>query len=116
MAPPPAVATAHASQTPTHPIVEAIDLLLGALHARHADRVRLSGGRTPQIAEGPRKYTVGGPLAEEAVERIAEGILPAAYIDALEEIGATRIKVDGFTIEAAYAENALTLEIIRTRY
>jgi hypothetical protein len=117
MAPPPAAAPAYAADGGPHPVVEAIELLFDALHVSGADRVVLASGQVPQMFSGRRQCAMSsGRLNRAAVERIAEGLLPDSYVEALEEIGATRLRVPGFTIEAAYADDDLRIEVVRNRF
>jgi hypothetical protein len=115
MAPPPALATAPA---PIPTLVErAVGDILAALENSHGDRVVLESNQIPMLMVGTRSCALmAGRLSAKAVQRITEHLLPAEYLEALEEIGATRYHGRGFVAHAAYEGDSLSIEIARIRH
>jgi hypothetical protein len=98
------------------PVAHAVQLLLKALWMSNADRLVLETGHVPLMVTG--KHTcalMSYCLSLQGIQEIATYLFPPEYLEALEEIGGTRIRLAGFNAEAAYDDCSLTLQITPIR-
>jgi hypothetical protein len=98
------------------PVAHAVQLLLTALWTSNADRIVLETGQLPSMVTGKHKSALMNYRPSlQGIQEIATYLFPLEYLEALEEIGATRIRLSGFTAEAAYDDSGLTIQITPIR-
>ena len=118
MAPPPAAAFQNAVDliAPDDPAAHAVELLLIALTTADADRAVIATASIPLMMVGTCQCALMvGQLQLAPIQRIARCLLPPQYLEALEEIGATRFRLPAFVVAASYDAVGLTIEITRIR-
>src|SRR5712691_3283951 len=85
------------------PVAHAVQLLLKALWTSNADRIVLETGQMPLMMTGKHKCALMSyRLSLQGIQEIATYLFPLEHLEALEEIGGTRIRLAGFNAEAAY--------------
>ena len=98
------------------PVAHAVQLLLTALWTSNGDRIVLETGQMPLMVTGKHKCALMNyRLSLQGIQEIATYLFPLEYLEALEEIGGTRIRLAGFNAEAAYDDSGLTIQITAIR-